>query len=379
MEQTPAIIIDDMDFGKLIELPKMYKEDLLSTNAATKAANALLPAIEVLDLTKADAAVMETSLAPVRVLRANLDKMEKIVNERRTPHTRKMDAIAALFIALEKRLANDRHRCKLLEDKWQIELQRRSDAAAAAAAKLLTEANEKVQKVADIKKEIYAKFAAALNETVLSMHTKFYAQTIPSIEGFTKALSAWTPVFVFDAAIQNLAGEIEHIVQARLDTEAQLKAEYLNRSISERDKLIDMKAGRIEQLRAGEVAQLVPIQEVTATGYIEAVEEESSKKMMDNSFEAAGSYAAAIPVSAGAKGAVKKRKYLVETHEGMKAIIQSWMTFNFGLLTVEELNTKLSFMRTAASERLNAGNPILEAKGLTVIDDISTRTIKHKQ
>lgn len=358
-------------FGKLIDLPKIAEANRLSIQAATERTKVVLAPFKLLDLKTAPLEVLEAAIAPVRVIRAKLATTEENIHNTRMPYTRKLDEIASVFTSAEKEVHALFTECKTADDDLQREIARRNKAAADAAAKVLQEKQERIDKIATITKDIYKKAAAYLTAVIVAMHTKFYAQSAEALPAFVKTLSTWTPVFNFDIAIKDLTGEIDHIAQARLDTKKSCETEFVDSCINEREKLVDMLAGRLEQLKEPSTPIEPPPISFTADDKTEAIDDEASKNKMQATFEA-------IPeptiLSAGAKGKVVKKKYVADTHDALKTLLQSWVTYSFPTMTVEELNTKLSFVRTAASERLNAGHPILEAKGLSIVEDIHTRT-----
>lgn len=359
-------------FGKLVDLPRLAEANRLSIEAASNRTNQLIAPFRVLDIQTATIESLEAAIAPIRVLRAKLATTEQNINKTRMPYTQKMNEIISVFTGAEKEVHALFDMCKNADDDLQREISRRNKEAAEKNAKDLRDKQDKIDKVAAITKDIHRKFAVYLTETVVAMHTKFYTQSIDALPAFVKSLSGWTPSFSFDAAIKDLTGEIDLIGQARLDTKRSLETEFVDSCISEREKLVDMLAGRLEQLKEMPEATIEPPPDIsfTADDKESLIDDEVSKNKMNAAFETTTQ---AVVISS-AKGKTVKQKYVVETHEAMKVLMQSWVTYNFPLLSVEELNTKLSFIRTAASERLNAGHPILEAKGLSVVEDIRTKT-----
>jgi len=67
-----------------------------------------------------------------------------------------------------------------------------------------------------------------------------------------------------------------------------------------------------------------------------------------------------------------KKKYAPINHAGHLAIIKWWTSAVLPSMTMDELQSKLSFMRTAADKALNAGEKI-ESMGLSIVDDVKTR------
>ena len=81
---------------------------------------------------------------------------------------------------------------------------------------------------------------------------------------------------------------------------------------------------------------------------------------------------AAQPAIALSKGTTVKKKYNPTTHQAMVAIISRWVAKDMGLLTMEELTKKLSFMITAANRALNIGETLV-AEGLFIEEDMTVR------
>lgn len=374
-EQLLAVAQFDEKFGELVKLPTLYKENLASVVKAEAFTDQLMKPFNSLDMATVEVEIMESALAPLRLLRAKLDTTEKAINVGRKPHTTYLNSLISLFTGLEARVKAKFTLIKNGEDAWQTELLRRDKAKVAADAKIVKEAQDKVNAIAAVTKQLNGRFIAALALTISNMTKKFYAQTADTLPAFVNSIKQWEPSFNMQAIVVDISGQADHIAQAILDSKDIFASEFIARCKKERDNLVDLKVGRIEQLKVS--PEFTPEARVDLSGLSEqmneAVEAGAAKDRLDASFQVTPGV---LVVSAGGKGKTVKKKYVVETPEAMQAIMQSWATFSMPLLSMEELNKTLSFMRTAASARLNEGHPPLEAKGLTVVDDISTRTTK---
>jgi hypothetical protein len=108
----------------------------------------------------------------------------------------------------------------------------------------------------------------------------------------------------------------------------------------------------------------------------DAIEQTAQIDQVNAAFDVASK---ATPATEIAKGTVVKQKYQAKSHKGHVAIIQWWVANCMNLMTLEELQTKLSFMRTAADKSLNEGKGRIEADGLEVVEDYSTRTTRSRE
>jgi hypothetical protein len=103
----------------------------------------------------------------------------------------------------------------------------------------------------------------------------------------------------------------------------------------------------------------------------EAAETAATSATMDALASVASAATRVIPMASGTK---VKQKYKVTSHKGMVALLSAFVKYDMQNLTVDELNTKFSFVRTACDKRLNQPKAeIIESEGLEVIEDVSTR------
>lgn len=385
MNTTNAIVpykINDEQFGKLIDLPKIYDEARTSAmNARIATDKFMLPFTGIPDLKTAKVEDVEAILKPIRVLRAKLATTKEKLTNSRMPSTNKMRAIATAIIAEENGVEEDFQRTKKAEDDWQLEILRRSIAAKAAAATKLTAATATIKRKEEIARVINSTFGKDLTERIVAMHKKFYDFTdVGELTAWINQMKKWSPVYDGKEVQRDAVGALDEILEVRATLIAGFKTEYTDRCTKERDTLSDLFAGRVLQLNSGAPTEkIVDVDEFassvmsTVNAMNEDVADNAAKESMNASFDSA---AEPSVISGGGVGKRVKKKYKADSIEALQAIMQSWATFNMKLLSLEELNKKLSFMRTAADVRLNEGSPILEAKGLSVVDDISTRTTK---
>lgn len=381
---TELIKINDDDFGNLVQLPGLYEKNLTRVAAAESAvAMYFAPWSAIKDIKTVSFETAEAILSPLRQLRTLAADLEVSLHAERSPHTRKMTAVAGAVIDLEKRTKVRVDQIAAAENAWQTELLRRSKAAKDAADKVTKDAQSKVTAIAAIVQQMNVNFGKNLIASVESMTTKFNEQTIESLPGWIGQLKKWNGGSYDPNMLLPYTGEVAHIQQALLDV-GTLGDEYLLRIRDAITYLEDCVPGRMAQLKTPNdtVGEVVRVNDFAATILAdvaqrnEITQQEEARDNLNASFGAGLS--APMQESAGAKGKVVKKKYLVESRQAIQAIMQSWVTYSLPLLSIEELNAKLSFMRTAAGERLNAGHPALEAPGLSVIDDIATRTQRTK-
>lgn len=377
MSTELQVLFQDNAYGELVKLPTVYKECETSTINAEAAADKYYAAFSaVVDISKISVEDMEAILTPMRKIRVKLSDAEKAINDKRSPHTRFFDKVGGAFISLEKRVKAKLDLFAKGENLWQTELLRRKKAADDLAAQKLLDAQAKIQKVAAITKQINERFVALLVTDITGMTKKFYEQSNDKLFPFVIALKKWKPVFKVEA-LGELTGEIDHIGQALLDTKAGMELEYPRRLREEIEKLEEAIPGRIAELGRGEDSQEKFLAQISegAAQLTESMNEEVNNNATVQSMNASFTNTVTVPIldSAGGKGKAVKKKYQCDSHEALQVIAQSWFTHNFKLLSLEEANKKLSFMRTAADERLNNGQPVLQAKGLSVIDDVRTK------
>jgi uncharacterized protein (DUF2164 family) len=374
--------IDDQAFGDLINLPRIYDDGKVRVDNA-KAAHAHFIAAfnNVKNIREIKAEDMEKIMDPIRKVRGNMVALKQSLNDARKPLTKKMDDVKTAIVSLENDVEDFIAEEKKAEDNWQLELLRRQKQAAADAQTKLDDAKKKIEGIASVKRQINKMYVAYVATTLAGMMHKFKEKTADTLQAFVDSLVKWAPVAQFDLTKTGwaLTGHIDWIGQAILDSKEPLALDYKARIKEAVDHLADMVPGRLNELMTGAPDTDATVPDLSDLGEMlnASVDEEVSKESMNATFETHAAVTVIAP-STALKGAKQKKKYNVTTHEGMQLIIQSWVTHNFKLLSMDELNKKLSFMRTAANERLNSGQPILSGKGIEVVDDISTRANKSE-
>jgi hypothetical protein len=395
MEILPAIVkIDDEQFGKLVHLPSLYAGNLATVTGAKAYTAKVLEAVKAVDILTVDPIVMEALIAPVGELRAFLSEAKVEVEEGRKPHTQKMDAIKSLFTGIEKEFDGLDLEAQQEQIKWEKEKRRRKVVADAEAAKAIAKEQEAVKVKSDVTNAINRRFATALISVITGMSTTYYTKTTDDLTAYGEALKGWTPELedeVYQAEIvpgysrtvgQYLTGDeqLNLYTTTMLSLRAGLNDEWTSRITTERDRLIDLIPSRITEMKAGdtkvaeariaaEAAALVADVSSTVVSKADVTDLEAStanlEAVLTHSAPATGSLAAG-------KGSKVKQKYVLTNHAAFVAILQSWVKSDMALLTIDELNKKLSFMVTAANDKLNKGT-VLQATGLTVEEDLKVR------
>lgn len=365
--------IDDAAFGDLIHLPKLYEQNKAACERAEAAVALAFEPWSKVDIKKIKPEEAEALLAPIIELRGQLLTAHEFFVNDRTPHTRKMSAIASVFIDLEKRIDIRRQQCAGAENAWVAEIIRRKKEQEDAAAAFLKEKQKEIDACAEIQKQILANFQVKFSEQITQMVDAFYKKSIEELDDYIKTLYDWlkTATIEYSVLLVGLEGTMGQILKASSGIKSKVESLYKDSLTKQIDDLADKVAGRKEQLRTNSA----PPVEFTAENALNVADDLLSiveDKQNADSLNAAFSSQAQVDLPAPS-GRIKK-KYVVESKEAMQAIMQSWVTFNMPLLSMEELNTKLSFMRTAAAQRLNDGHPPLEAKGLSIVEDVQTRT-----
>ena len=392
-ELLPAIVlIDDEAFGNLINMPALYAQGLASLHNAKAAVDPLIKTIEAHDMTKVDALVMEALIQPIRDIRPLLVDTKKCMNEDRAPHTRKMDAMKSLFTGLENDIDALHAKAAAKENAWELEKLSRQKIATKLAADKIQKETEAIQIRANVTNIINKKFADALIVEITGMTTAYYSKTADTLADYGEALVGWTPEMDADTyglITTNilLSGTLHPMPEKMAIYEdvknsllPGLQSEWIEKVSAERDRLYVLIPSRVTELatitaEASNESAAKAVEAVAATITAEASNKEEAVALQADTEQLDSSFthsAAAMPSVGLSKGSKVRQKYIPESHKSFTAIIQSWVKNDMGKLTIEELTKKLSFMITAANEQLNKGVK-LEAEGLSVVDDISTR------
>jgi hypothetical protein len=97
MNQQLAIQkIDDEAFGNLIQMPGIYNEGLERVTNAKTYTDSLLSPLDGININEVDGIEMEALMVPIRDCRVFVAEAIEEMNGKRSPHTKKMDAIKSL-------------------------------------------------------------------------------------------------------------------------------------------------------------------------------------------------------------------------------------------------------------------------------------------
>jgi len=380
--------INDIDFGNLINLPRIYASSLSTVNGAKAYSDPILAAVDAVDITKVDALVMEELMKPVREFRVFAAEAKTEINDARMPHTRKMDEMKGILIDLEKDLDEMGNQAATRESKWEAEKIRRQREANAEAQKKINKANERASLIAAITNQINISFANLLVAEVQDMATVYYQKTAEELPEYGEALLGWTPELedhvynpVIDAikanGIYHTREELTAIVNETAgNLKPTLDAEYTSKMTGERNRLVDLIPSRINELNtvAPEVAQarIDAEQNAIKEQIVSTVQAKKEVVEMTTANEQLNAVLTHSPAAVGvpmAKGTKVKEVYKITAHTAFLPIISNWVKNHLSKLTLDEATKKLSFMITAANADLNEGTK-LEAAGLETVEDV---------
>lgn len=396
---TPALA------NQLANMPNaLLANQALAERAVLTVEKAIAPLLSI-DLKTVDAQVMEQNDKALADFQSKLKETYTLMTDRRKPFTQRMDEIKSHFTACEAKVKTVGEKVKTLRDSWQGEKAKRQAAALAEQQKEL----EKKQALIDVRtyiaQRICDQFATLAVQTIKRMHETFYAKTITELDSYGVTLGKWTPGLSDDTWAQCTAGignpkpqfvtpEQMAAIQKEVEAEQRqrLSKEWVERMTQERNGLVELVPSRKMELeriaKEGEAAAKEAQERIAreaeereaaalkeAADKAQALAAAAEVDKMNSSFDVASQ---AVPVVGISKGTVVKKKYVPKSHKAHVAIVQWWVSNCMALMTLEELQTKLSFMRTAADKALNEGVTI-EADGLEVIEDYSTRAGSRKK
>lgn len=184
--------------------------------------------------------------------------------------------------------------------------------------------------------------------------------------------------------LHHTSEEVMSIIRSNYTEREPKYLKWLDEQINiERNRFNSLIPSRVIELQNGSAAENREQQEAEKITQREEIRAIDLSTQVDQ--EAAQSeLAAAFTIDAvnsktEIKGAKTKQEYVVETAEGMAAII-SWYFKNIvGSLSIEELNKKFSFAVTAANIELNAKDGLtIESKGLIVKEKVTVRKTSFK-
>jgi hypothetical protein len=383
-QETLPAIIDQEQFGNLVNIPRIVNEN---TNQAARAVAAIrnkVADIKLVDITTVDANQMELRYQDLQQLIVKGKNTLEVLEQRRKPYTSFFDSVRKLFTTSEKEVTDQLASLKEVMDSWQREKARR---AAEAQRKLDQEIADK-QEAIRIKSEQTTRYTNAIlieiGRLIGLMNQKFNQHTIDSIDSYAITLRAFLPV-LSSAEYEKLLGEATPLASELFGT---LSTDFVTKLTAERDRLLDLIPSRKAELermvsdasaRAEAEARLAKEAQERAQA-LETQQREleeqarltAEAETMNATFDLASE---ATPVVGITKGTVVKKKYKVTSQAAMIALLQSYIKYNLPLLTIEEMNTKFSFVRTAADKRLSDGE-VIQAQGLEVVEDFSTRATR---
>jgi hypothetical protein len=393
--------IDDEAFGQLIEMPRIYERNQLRVVKAKEYSASLLAKIKDVNIEEIDGQEMEALMIPIRECRALAAEAVEEIKGERMPHTRKMDAIKSVFTGQEGELQGVVDLCKAEDNRWETEKLRRQRAAQKKVQDDANKAEDKVRIRSTYTQAFNNEFTRLILAEILGMNKAFNAKTADELPAYGEALLNWVPEI--DEALgsfslriassyfkENELLDICHEVRTELLTS--MLIQWTARVNEDKVRLIDMIPSRIAQLQEAAAGSALSATEKEAQEIAQQAQQEaeiiSQVQQMGQSMQDAAVSAAqgetmdavaaiaakATPVVAMASGTKVKQKYKVTSHQGMVALITAYVKHDMKNLTVDELNTKFSFVRTACDKRLNqAPVEIIESTGLEVIEDVSTR------
>jgi hypothetical protein len=375
-----------------VDLPGIYAQSRLRLENAKSYTDLQFAAVDLVDIKTVDADFMEGLMFPIRELRSLLAEAGTEVEAERKPSTTKADAIKSLFTAIEKGFKDLGIRCSALENKWETEKFERARLAEIKKNSELLKANERALLVQRFTNGINRALASQIVEDVAKARAAYYSKTADELAEFGQALNQWAPELtdadltaftapemISRAALQHKPEEVKEILDSVVSSIwPAVKAEYKVALEAEITTLVTFVPTQIDALRAGEGVTVAEVEQSTAA-FAEAKSQELQDKELAaeataevDGMNAAFDIAANTSVYVGpSKGTRVKKKYQVDSHKGMAAIIQQWVAREMPLMSVTELEKRLSFMVTAANVRLNKDERI-EASGLKIVDDIST-------
>jgi hypothetical protein len=406
-------VISPERFGEFIKILDVVNQNRSSTlNAKVAYQNKMLAICEAdpakpgkfkfIDIKTVDAVKYEALIAPLARLRANLIMTEAAQKDRRKPFTDDFATIVSAFTTEEKETLGMAEKIKGIEDAWEKEKLRRTTAAKTTQTNAITKAQEAIDAATAFKQIINTQFASEVLLIITKLREAYYKQTLAAFDGYLVTLTAYNPVLdpatwmriyshcIFTWTLHKPDEAAVIFDKAIADAKPVVETAWATKLTAERDRLIALAPARKTELEALAAGTTTPcavterIAEETKTTYtavtqqaIQANLQAESTANVDKvtaSFEVA-SAAPAVPTPPMKKGTAVKKKYKCTTHAAFEAIIKSWVKNEMPTMSIDDINIKLSFMRTAGNARLNAGE-VIEADGLIVEDDVSTRATK---
>lgn len=395
MSTTLPEIFKEPTFGNLVTLPSVYELNSGLVARAKEQCNPVLKNLP-LDLTKPTPEELEALDSELNGLQVKLAAAVKVNQERRMVFTGYFDKIKSVFTGMEADLTALKDGFKVTRDGIAKERIRRQAAEQKKQDDLIQKKQELVMLRTNWTQSFNANFSRALAEQIAKLNENFNGKLADQLEAYGVTLKAWNPAYkahdIICAPVDSIqwrfndSGVAEkNFTEVRSELFEQFNERYVKIMFTERDRLIELIPSRIKELKESDaktIAARLEKEKKDAQDKLdlelrqqsEQIAAQGEADVLNATFEVAAK--AEMPIEQ-TKGAVRKMKYVCESHAAYIAIIQSWVANDLPTLTIDELNKKLSFMLTSGNKRLNEGVK-LEAKGLAVIEDISTRTSKIK-
>jgi hypothetical protein len=357
-----------MKFDELKSLP-----DILTANETSlmKAKAAIQPLIDTwagIDLASADAEETEELDKQLADAQYKISQTIPMLENRRKPGTRILNEIVKKFTGVE----ND---AKLLADAigdarnaWQAEKARRHAAEESAREAELKAKQDEIEKTAAQQELLHKGQTQLINSTVERMITKYNSLPADGLDAYCDAIGKLNletysiQIGIDEKYLTLFMAAMKDNITALVEQKESRKAELWSNALG--------AAARV----AREAAERKEAQELAEREAAFMAKQQAEALKLEASFT---TMAQPIETPELSKGTVVKRKYVVKTHGGHIAIIRWWTQNIMPSMSVEDLNKKLSFMRTAADKALAQGDT-LEAPGLEVVQDYSTRSTKQE-
>lgn len=379
--QLPALI-DNEQFGNLVNIPSVIDQNKSQALRAVAAISAKAKEIASIDLTTVDAQAMEAKYLELDTLMARGKNTLEQMEARRKPFTGFFDQIRKLFTGAEKEVQDAILELKTSMDSWQREKSRRQQIAQAEIDRKLAEEQAAIRLRAEQFTRYTNKMLLEIGRRIELLSNGFYAQGLTTIDAYAENMRSMNT---------DLSGpEYDKIIGESTPLSAelfpQLVPEFKNKLSTERNRLLDLVESRKTELTriandkqaADESRKRIEQENKDRQEALKKEQQERQElaqqtadaETMNAAFDTAAN---ATPVVGLSKGTRVKKRYAVQSHAGMIALLQSYIKYTLPTLSLEEMNKKFSFIVTAANARLNDGE-VIEAAGLSVEEDFSTTT-----
>lgn len=401
MEQNNQLTtIDQQQFGEMVKLPDVLKQNQLSRSNAVSAIQPLIDTLSAIDLTKVDAAQMEAHDVTLNDYQAKLSTTVDAMEGRRKPFTGFFDQVKSLFTAEEKTVKALQDAIKEIRNNWNKEKARRNAELEALRQKEQAKKEEAIQIKANYTTALTNKLFAEINSLVNNMVANFYSKGLDALDVYAKILADATPVY--DTSQHNIiATGVALPLSQHNDVQAlcqevhaglfgSFSSEWVEKLSAERDRLLELVPSRKMELeRIANDAQAKKEAEDRIKKEAEdraaalakeqeerqgAVQANADIDKLNSSFDMA---ATAAPVVGLSKNTSVKKKCVITSHKQMAELLKWYVSSQLALMTVDEMNKKFSFIRTAYDKHVNDGGEVLQ--GVPLEDDYSTRTSRAKK